>query len=259
MIELVGVAARSLAGIDLAVAEGQIALLFGPAGAGKTTLLSLLIGALRADHGEVLVFGRDVGKLRRSSVALLRRAVGVLPEDQQLIAELSALANVAVPLEILALPRRELRTRAVESLARLGIAEVDAPVRSLSAGERQRVAIARAIVAEPALLVLDEPTAHLGPADADHVIGLLAEQSAAGVTVVAATTDARLFEVAALCDWRRFELDHGIACELRAPAAHVVKSGESSSDSSLDRDKPAGGASGVVMFPLSARAHGSSE
>src|SRR5262245_26890333 len=125
MIALEGVTKRfgrhgeviALDGVSLTVAEGELVLLTGPSGAGKTTLLRLLFAAARPDAGRVSVFGRDLGRLRRSSIPYLRRNVGVVFQDFKLLPDRTALENVALALEICALPRRPMRQRAADVLA----------------------------------------------------------------------------------------------------------------------------------------------
>ncbi|MBW2278664.1 MAG: ATP-binding cassette domain-containing protein [Deltaproteobacteria bacterium] len=195
---------------ELCVDSGEVATLSGSTGAGKTTLLKLLYGAELADSGLVKVFGHDVKRLRRSSVGLLRRRIGLVPQDLRLLDDRNALENVAIALEVRAMPRRVARIKAADALGGLGLGcAVDAPVSTLSLGERQRVAIARAIVSEPAMLLMDEPTAHLDSIGTEEVVALLTEQQVRGVTCFVVTNDRQLLLAACVNEWRQLELHEG--------------------------------------------------
>src|SRR6266545_5076693 len=108
--------------VSLTVEEGAFVLLTGPSGAGKSTLLKLIFAAERPDDGRVLLFGRDISRLRRSSIPYLRRNIGVVFQDFKLLPERSALENVTIALEIRALARRVMRDRAADALAAVGLA-----------------------------------------------------------------------------------------------------------------------------------------
>src|SRR5215831_7970490 len=136
--------------VSLEVEEGAFLLVTGPSGAGKSTLLKLIFAAERPDAGRVLLFGRDISRLRRSSIPYIRRNVGVVFQDFKLLAERTTLENVMMALEIRALPRRTMRSKAADILTAVGLArKLDAKPRQLSAGEQQRVAVARALVGDP--------------------------------------------------------------------------------------------------------------
>jgi ABC-type ATPase involved in cell division len=205
--------------VDLAVGPGEVAVVAGDVGAGKTTLTRLLIGDVRPDDGQVRVFDRDVARLRRSSIARLRRRVGLVLDDVALLEDEPALTNVALPLELDGVPRRERALRAARALDRVELAPYAAlPARLFTAGERRRVALARALVAEPRVLILDQPTADLDGAGRALVVAALEEHASAGGTAVVATGDPRLVEAAELLGWRLFQLEAG-ALRSRASAA----------------------------------------
>jgi cell division transport system ATP-binding protein len=196
--------------VCLSVAEGDLLLLTGPSGAGKSTLLKLIFAAERPDRGRVLLFDRDVGKLRRASIPYLRRNVGVVFQDFKLLPDLSALENVALALEIQALPRKTIRERAADTLAAVGLAwKLDVPPSRLSAGEQQRVAIARALVGEPALLLADEPTGNLDPQLTQDLLCLLADVHRRGTTMILATHDLTIMAAGARAGWSRAHLVRG--------------------------------------------------
>lgn len=180
--------------VSFAVAAGEMAVVAGHAGAGKTTLLKLVAAIARPTAGTVLVGGQDVGMLKRSAVASLRRNLGLVFQDRKLLFDRSVLANVALPLAISGFPRKGAAQRARAALDRVGLLERDkAPPAALSSGEQQRLAIARAIVNRPSLLIADEPTAHLDADYARDIIELFHSFHRAGVTVLIASHDEAAF------------------------------------------------------------------
>jgi cell division transport system ATP-binding protein len=214
----------ALAEVSLDVAEGEFLLLTGPSGAGKTTLLRMMFAAEQPDEGSVTLFGREIGRLRRSSIPYLRRNIGVVFQDFKLLPDRSALDNVALALEIRALPRAEMRQRAADMLASVGLGwKLEVPPRQLSAGEQQRVAIARALVGEPAILLADEPTGNLDPRLTQDLLTLFVDVHRRGTTVVLATHDLGVMSFAAEQGWRSLHIEGGrVVEETRAPLADVV-------------------------------------
>jgi putative ABC transport system ATP-binding protein len=164
-----------LDGIDLEVPEGQFLALMGPSGSGKTTLLNLIAGIDRPTAGSVRVAGTEVGSLSEGALARWRsRSVGFIFQFYNLIPVLTALENVSLPLLLERLSRRERRDRALTALKVVGLADrASHTPRQLSGGQEQRVAIARAIVADPRLLVADEPTGDLDAKSAEEILTLM--------------------------------------------------------------------------------------
>jgi putative ABC transport system ATP-binding protein len=164
-----------LNGISLQVPEGEFVALMGPSGSGKTTLLNLIAGIDRPTSGQVNVAGTDVAQLSESDLAKWRsRNVGFIFQFYNLIPVLSAVENVELPLLLTRLGKRERRDRALTALKVVGLADRSSHYpRQLSGGQEQRVAIARAIVADPKVLVADEPTGDLDAKSAEEILALM--------------------------------------------------------------------------------------
>jgi len=161
--------------VSLQVAKGAFLALMGPSGSGKSTLLNLIAGIDRPSAGSVVVGGTEISRLSEGALARWRsQNVGFIFQFYNLIPVLSALENVELPLLLTPLSGRERRERAMTALKVVGLADRagHAP-RQLSGGQEQRVAIARAIVADPTLLVADEPTGDLDARSAHEVLDLL--------------------------------------------------------------------------------------
>jgi cell division transport system ATP-binding protein len=149
----------ALLDVNLAVDKGEFVFLTGPSGAGKSTLLKLIFCAERAQRGQILVNGRNIARIREGAVPFLRRNIGVVFQDFKLLPPASVFENVALALEVLGTPARDVQRRVLAVLKSVGLAhKVDMPAQRLSGGEQQRVAIARALVNDPAILLADEPT-----------------------------------------------------------------------------------------------------
>jgi len=177
--------------ISFRMNAGELVFLVGPSGAGKSTILKLTYMDLMPQNGEVEVNGFLTHRTRRRHVPLLRRTLGLVFQDFRLLPDRNAYENVAVPLHIIGLSRREIRERAYSALEDVGLSErTHHYPRELSGGEQQRVAIARAIAKNPAIILADEPTGNLDAAIALEILDLLtflAEEN--GSTVVVATHD----------------------------------------------------------------------
>jgi len=154
---------------------GSFTALMGPSGSGKSTLLNLIAGLDRATAGSVVVAGADVGRLRAGELAAWRaRHVGFVFQSFNLLPVLTAAQNVELPLLLAPLSKKERRERVAFALGIVGLEDrMDHRPRQLSGGQEQRVAIARAIVADPTLILLDEPTGQLDAKSSDEVLSLL--------------------------------------------------------------------------------------
>jgi putative ABC transport system ATP-binding protein len=164
-----------LDGINLQVPEGEFLALMGPSGSGKTTLLNLIAGIDRPSSGSVVVAGTDVAQLSESALAEWRsHNVGFIFQFYNLIPVLTAIENVELPLLLTHLGKRERRERAMTALKVVGLEDrYKHYPRQLSGGQEQRVAIARAIVADPKVLVADEPTGDLDAKSAEEILALM--------------------------------------------------------------------------------------
>jgi putative ABC transport system ATP-binding protein len=165
-----------LDGMNLQVPEGEFVALMGPSGSGKTTLLNLIAGIDRPTSGKVIVGGTDVGTLSEGELAKWRsRSIGFIFQFYNLIPVLTAVENVELPLLLTKLSKTQRRERAMTALKIVGLADRGKHYpRQLSGGQEQRVAIARAIVADPSVLVADEPTGDLDAKSAEDILNLLA-------------------------------------------------------------------------------------
>ena len=179
-----------LNGADLDVRPGEIVGLIGPSGSGKSSLLHAAGLLEHPDEGRIVIEGRDCSDLSDRQRPRVRLAtIGFVYQAHHLLAEFTALDNVALPQMIAGRSRKAARARARDLLASLGLAErIDHQPAQMSGGEQQRVAIARALANSPRLLLADEPTGNLDPQTAQHVFGtLMALARASGLAALIAT------------------------------------------------------------------------
>jgi len=185
---------RAVDGVDLEVERGETVAIMGPSGCGKSTLLYLLGGLDRPTSGEIWLDGQDVTRLSERALARLRRdAIGFVFQAFQLMDELTAVENVELPALLAGRSPRAARQRATELLDRVGLTDRARFLPTqLSGGQRQRVAVARALVAEPLVVLADEPTGNLDSASTRDVLRLFDQLHAAGQTLVIVTHDPRI-------------------------------------------------------------------
>jgi putative ABC transport system ATP-binding protein len=194
--------------VDLDVEAGDFVSLMGPSGTGKTTLLNLVAGIDRPTSGSLVVAGTDVTKLSRTKLAGWRaRHVGYIFQTHNLIPVLTAWENVEMPLLLLPFSRQERRRRIAVALEAVGITDrAHHYPRQLSGGQEQRVGIARAIVADPTVVVADEPTGDLDPDTSVQILDLLGQlNEQLGTTLMMVTHDHKAAARAA----RPYRLDCG--------------------------------------------------
>lgn len=197
-----------LHGLSLEVPEGDFLALMGPSGSGKTTILNLMGGIDRPDGGEIIVGGKHLEGLSSDQLGTWRSGnVGFVFQAYHLIPILSAAANVELPLLLTRFPRSERRARVEAALAKVGLSErATHRPGQLSGGQQQRVGIARALVADPMLLLCDEPTGDLDRATADEILTLLRTLSkGANKTIVMVTHDQKAADYAT----RQLHFDKG--------------------------------------------------
>ncbi|MFZ5655934.1 MAG: cell division ATP-binding protein FtsE [Pseudomonadota bacterium] len=183
----------ALADVSFSVDAGEMLFVTGHSGAGKSTLLRLVHLTERPSRGTVVFRERNLAKVRGRRVALHRRELGVVFQDHRLLGDRNVADNVGLPLLLRGMHRAEIAKRVRSTLEKVGLADRERALPSqLSAGEQQRVGIARAVVAEPALLVADEPTGNLDPALSTEIMTLLESLTARGTTVMVASHDLAL-------------------------------------------------------------------
>lgn len=176
--------------LDLTIKKGEFVFIIGETGCGKSTLIKMLYREERPTKGSIIVGGINVAKLRNGKVYKLRRKIGVVFQDFQLLPKLTAYENVAFALEVLGLPKDEIHKKVVKVLDLVGLKnKAKHYPNQLSGGEQQRVAIARAIVNGPKLLICDEPTGNLDPKKSMEIMEVLEAINKLGTTVVMVTHD----------------------------------------------------------------------
>jgi putative ABC transport system ATP-binding protein len=165
----------ALRGVDFAVSTGELVAITGPSGSGKSTLLHCLAGIQRPDRGEVFLRDSRIDELdSRARTLLRRREFGFVFQFGELVPELTAVENVALPLLLEGVPRSQAMERSRQWLEKVGVPELaDRAPSELSGGQRQRVAVARALVHDPAVLFADEPTGSLDSLAAENLLELL--------------------------------------------------------------------------------------
>lgn len=206
----------ALAGVDVNLLDGESLAVMGPSGSGKSTLLHCLAGILVPDQGSVSLKGRDVGALNDRERSLLRRQhYGFVFQFGQLLSELPAVENVALPAMLLGASRKDATAQAMRWLGSLGLAGMEGRrPGELSGGQAQRVAVARALITGPDVVFADEPTGALDQSTGYDVMRILVETTkAAGASLVVVTHDA---QVADWCD-RRIEVRDGLVVGAGVP------------------------------------------
>lgn len=175
------------------VERGEFLFITGHSGAGKSTLLRLLLAMERPSSGKIILAGQDISRLPTAHIPFLRRQIGVVFQNHQLLPDRTVFANAALPLQILGLHKDEIYKRVMTALDRVGLKEkAEQLPTDISTGQQQRVGIARAIVHQPSLLLADEPTGNLDPRLASEIMGIFQDINSLGTTVLIASHDLAL-------------------------------------------------------------------
>lgn len=198
---------EALSRVNFELAKAEMVFLTGHSGAGKSTLMKLIILMEKASQGQVFVDGVNLNRLSRRHIPQIRRKVGVVFQNHQLLFDRTVYDNVALPLTISGHQPREIGRRVRAALSKVGLSgkEKQYPV-ALSGGEQQRVGIARAVVNKPPLLLADEPTGNLDPELSKEIMNLFEQFNQVGVTVMIATHD---LELVKQLGYRQLKLSQG--------------------------------------------------
>ncbi len=183
----------ALQDINLQVRRGEFVFITGPSGSGKTTLLKIIFRELFPSEGQIVVDGVNILKIPEHRIYRLRRTMGIVFQDFRLLFSRKVFDNIALPLQILGVPRKEIRQRVFNALRMVDLHHKmwEYPAR-LSYGEQQRVAIARAVVNNPRIILADEPTGNLDPELAFEIVSLFKEINRQGATVIIGSHDREL-------------------------------------------------------------------
>jgi cell division transport system ATP-binding protein len=185
----------ALRDVSFVIDKGEFVFVVGASGSGKSTVIRLLLKELEPTSGRVLVGGRDLGRLKRSKVPLLRRNVGCVFQDFKLLPNRTAAENVAYALKVQGESADSIRKKVPEALGLVGLAHKGTSLPDeLSGGEQQRVSIARAVVNHPPLLVCDEPTGNLDPDTSVGIMQLLYRINRVGTTILMVTHDREMVD-----------------------------------------------------------------
>jgi cell division transport system ATP-binding protein len=186
---------RALRDVSFVIDKGEFVFIVGASGSGKSTIIRLLIKELEPTRGRIIVGGRDLARLKRSRVPMLRRNVACVFQDFKLLPNRTAYENVAYALKVRGESRDEIRRTVPEVLALVGLShKASSYPGELSGGEQQRVSIARAVANHPPLLVCDEPTGNLDPDTSVGIMQLLYRINRAGTTILMVTHDREMVD-----------------------------------------------------------------
>ena len=178
----------ALNGIDLRIEKGEFVFVVGNSGSGKSTLIKLLLKELDATSGKIYVNKKYLNKITRKRLPSLRRDIGVVFQDFRLLPDRNVYDNIAFAMKVVEAPSRIIRGRVLAMLSMVGLLDkYKSFPNELSGGEQQRIAIARALVNKPAILLCDEPTGNLDPANSNEIMKILNQVNKQGTTVLVVT------------------------------------------------------------------------
>lgn len=184
---------HALEDVNIKINKGEFAFVVGSSGAGKSTFMKLIMREEKANTGTITVNGFNLTKMRRKSVPMLRRTMGIVFQDFRLIPKMNVFENVAFAMHVVGADGREIRKEVAKALSKVGLGDKARSMPSeLSGGEQQRVGLARALVNSPDLIIADEPTGNVDPNMSYEIVSLLTEINRRGTTVLMVTHDHNL-------------------------------------------------------------------
>jgi len=170
------------------IPKGELVFLMGPTGAGKSTVLKTIYRDISISDGNLYINGQDVGNIRRRHVPRFRRKIGMVFQDYRLIPDRTVFENIALPLQIEGVPKKEIKDKVNDIGGKVGLKKrINNYPSQLSGGEKQRVSIARALVKNPLVILADEPTGNLDPNVSDEILDLLEIATDSGAAVLMST------------------------------------------------------------------------
>ena len=174
--------------VSLEIEDGEFVFVVGDSGSGKSTLIKLLLKELEPTEGSITIGGKQLGKIRRKQIPKFRRNIGVVFQDFRLLPDRNVYENIAFAQKVVEAPNRKIKSRVLAMLSMVGLLDkYKAFPNELSGGEQQRIAIARALVNKPAILLCDEPTGNLDPANSNEIMKILNQVNKQGTTVLVVT------------------------------------------------------------------------
>ena len=185
----------ALNSVSLRIHKGEFTFIVGSSGSGKTTLFKLLLKELEPTSGKIFLNSKNISRLRRGKIPKMRRGMGVVFQDFRLLKDRNVYENVALAMRVVGKPAKAIREQVPQMLSLVGLADkAESLPGELSGGEQQRVALARALVNNPPVLLADEPTGNLDPANAWDIMMLLDDINKRGTTVVVVTHNQEIVE-----------------------------------------------------------------
>ena len=185
----------ALNGVNLRIRKGEFVFIVGSSGSGKTTLFKLLLKELEPTSGKIYINSQNIGRLRRRKIPKMRRGFGVVLQDVRLLKDRNVYENIAFAQRVIGKPAKVIKETVPQMLTLVGLADkAESMPNELSGGEQQRVSLARALVNNPPVLLADEPTGNLDPANAWEIMKLLEDINKRGTTVVVVTHNRDIVE-----------------------------------------------------------------
>ena len=213
MIEFVNVVKKydhgvcAMDNVNLRIEKGEFVFLVGPSGSGKSTFLKLMIKEEEPSSGKILIYGKDITRLKKKDIPYLRRKIGFVFQDFRLLYDRTVAENITFALRIVEASEKEIKTQLRTVLQMVGLTgKENYYPNQLSGGEQQRVALARALATKPPILIADEPTGNLDPQTAEEIFKTLLEINARGTTILVVT---HAKDIVNELSKRVIALDHG--------------------------------------------------